>query len=417
MKIRWNFPLALFVNGKSKEALSLAAKFMHKSVAASFELSGETPSSIQTPEKEVFYRTIRAISFAIDGIQTADIKEGEFPQLLKLMVSVMNRVLRSIRNTGVVAIVKEINPLESEAERLFRRWAVEVSDDGEIWSRLLKEDLTKEFMLMLFPDDIGELDSSLWSDIEESIQDDINPPPEQEFVVNCLEYLRNRNYRMAVVESVMCLDIVTSQYLNSYLASYKKIPTDRIEQFLQPQFGLTARIAGLLDLCLHPDDIKNIEFNKVLKTIKWRNDIIHKSGHLPQGLGEEILRENISNVLRLVFILSRARNQADTMPEFQVIGAEISKQMVAPFPNIWAVGKHKIIMEFTFFVVSSEFPDSSKLEAIAQEAITRLSRRDRRFRAEEHLYIRFFHFPRELRAVWKKGGLAPVPITPSEIGS
>lgn len=418
MKVRWHFPLALYINGPSPDALNLAGEFTHKGLAVRYELPGDEPNSIQTPDKgQVFFRTVRAISFYIDDIKPASVQEAEYPQLLRLMVSVMNRVLRSIRNAGVVSAAKEINPLETETDKLFRRWAVEISDNGENWSRILKEDPAKDFLWMLFPDNIGELESSLWPDVEEAIQDDINPPPEQEFVVNCFEYLHQRNYRMAVVESVMCLDIVTSQYLNSYLASYKKIPPHRIKEFLRPQLGLSARISGLLDLCLHPDNIKKIEFNKVLATINWRNEIIHKSGHLAQNLPEGIIRNYISNVLELVFLLSRERNQIETMPEMQVIGAEISKRTSAPFPNIWVVGKHKVIMEFNIFPVPADFPGADKLEEISQEAIRLLSERDRRFKAEEHLYIRFYRFPKELRAYWSKGILTIVPITSSEISN
>ncbi len=406
MKIRWHYPLALFINCPSPDALNLAGEFMHKGSAVRYGLPGDKPKSIQTPDKgEVFFSTVRAISFFIEDIKPASIQEAEFPQLLRLMVSVMNCVLRSIRNAGVVSTAKEINPLESEAEKLFRRWAVEVSDDGENWSRLHKEDPAKDFLWMLFPDDIGELESTLWPDIEESIQDDINPSPEQEFVVNCFEYLHQRNYRMAVVESVLCLDIVTSQFLNGYLASYKKIPPHRIKEFLRPQLGLSARISGLLDLCLHPDDIKKIEFNKVLATINWRNEIIHKSGHLPQSLPEANIREYISSVLQLVFLLSGERNQIETMPEMQGIGMELSKRTSAPFPNIRVVGKHKVIMEFNIFPIPADFPGPDKLEEIAQEAVKLLSKRDKRFKAEEHLYIRFYCFPKKLRAYWSKGVL------------
>jgi len=418
MKIKWHFPLALFIKGPSPDAMDLASEFTHKGVAVRVELGGDTPTPIKIPDKpEVFTRTARAITFIIDDTRRASIQKSEYPQLLSLMVSTMNRVLRSIRNAGVVASAKEINPLKSDAENLFRRWAVKTTEDGEHWARLVQEDHVRELIAALFPDNIEDFDSSLWADIEESIQDNIGPPPEDEFVVNCFEYLDNRNYRMAVVESVMCLDIVTSQYLKSYLASYKKIPANRIDLLLQPQLGLSARIAGLLDLCLHPEELKNVEFGQVLKAIKWRNNIIHKSGHLPPGLQEEIIRKHISSVLKLVFLLAKSRNQIESIPEMQVIGTELSKRMSVPFPNIWVAARHRVIMEFEFFVIPSEYPALDKLEAIVQEAITLLSERDKRFRGEEHLYVRFFRFPKELRAVFRNGKINPVPASPTETTS
>jgi len=418
MKIQWTFPLPLFINGPSPDALVLAGEFKHNDVFVKYELLGDKPTHFQIPErKDAYYCTARMIYFQIDDTKIASIQKSEYPQLLKLMVSVMNRILRGIRNAGIVPAANEINPLGSEVEKLFMRWAVKVSEDGKVWTRLVKEDLLQGLISTLFPDNISELDSSLWTNIEESIQDDIMPPPEQEFFVNCIEYLHNRNYRMAVVESVTCLDIVTNQYLKSYLASFKKIPKNRTKLFLQPQLGLTARIAVLLNLCLHQEDIKKIEFSNVISAIEWRNNIIHKSGHLPENLSDKIIHICIKSVLSLTSLLARSRNQVESLPEMQEIGKKISDKTSAPLPNIWVRENHKIIMEFSFFIVLKEFPGLEKLELIVSEAKKLLSERDGRFRPEEHLYIRFFQFPGELRATWSKGKLASVPIASREIGN
>ncbi len=411
MIIRWQYPLFLFIQGPSPETLDLAGEFRHKDAPAKYELLGDKPYFTRTPEgKDVYYRMVRTIRFQIDDTKLMGIQESDYPRLFKLAISVMNRVLCGIRNSGIVTAACEINPQESEANKLFIKWALEVSEDGKVWTRLLKEDPAIGWISALFPENTSELDSSLWPEIEESIQDNILPPPEREFFVNCIEYLKNRNFRMAVVESVTCLDIVTSQYLNIYLASYKKIPKDRIERFLQPQLGLAARVSVLLDLCLHPDDIKNIGFNNVLQTIKWRNKIIHNSGRLPKELPDNEIVEGVTSVLALTSVLSQARNQVESMPELQEIGKKISDKTSAPRPDIWVYGKHKVKMDFSFFIVLSEFPGNEKLELILGEAIRLLSERDRRFKPEEHLYIRFFKFPGELKATWSKGKLVNVPV-------
>ncbi len=352
MLIRWHFPLALSIRGASLKALHLSTEFQHKGLSVKVEVSGDKPSSYEIPDKgEIFFSTARAINFLIQDADAGYTQEAEYPRLLRLMVPIMNRVLRSVRNSGVVSSAREINPPDSKASRLFRSWAVEISDDGINWSRLMKEDKFQEFMMVLFPENMAELDSSLFSSIEEAIQDDISPPPEQELVVNCFEYLDDRNYRMAVVESVMCLDIVTSQYLNSYLATYKSIPASRIKKFLQPQLGLSARVAGLLDLCLNEEDRKKIDFDKILKTISWRNGIIHESGHLPSDLREDTITENVLRVLGLVFLLSQERDQAISWPQMRGIGKEVSERTGSPVPHIWIRGRHRVIMELLYFTV------------------------------------------------------------------
>jgi hypothetical protein len=418
MKIKWHYPLPLDLKGPSPERLELAVEFTHRRTTVKIELSGDTPKPVQTDKKQViFYRTLRDIIFQIEDIKIDIIQESEYPRLLKIMVSTMNRVLRSIRNTGFAEIAKEINPHGSDSMRLFRRWAVEISDDGKNWVRLLKEDRILDLISVLFPGNLAEIDSSLLPDIEESIQDDITPRPEQEFLVNCIEYLNDRNFRMALVEAIIGLDIVINQYLNSYLSSFKNIPKERISLFIQPQMGLSARIAGLLDLCLHPDEIKKVEFKNVLKAISWRNEIIHRSGHLPEGIPEELIRTNILSVLKLLSLIASLRNQIESLPEMRKIGTDLSEQLSIPAPNIWVSGKHRIIMEFSFISIIKDFPELEKLEAIAQNAILLLSERDKRFIAEEHLYIRFFRFPKELRAIWNKGNIALIPINPNDIGT
>jgi len=417
MKVRWHYPLVTFAKGSSPEALILSSEFKHEGLNVKFNLSGEKPFSFNLSEEEKIYgRKVNIIDFLIEEIESIPIEESDYPSLLKLLVPIINRVLRGIRNFGFMAAVNEINPLEMEAERYLRRWDIEVSKDEEYFAPILKKDPVKDFLFILIPEKIDELDVLLWADIEESIQDDIAPSPEQEFLVDTLEYLKNRNYRMSLVESIMCLEVVTNQYLEKYMALYKKIPRDRIDKLLQPQLGLSARIAALLDFCLDPDDIAKIEFNNVLTAIRWRNHVMHKTGHLPNNLPEDKIQKNIISVLELVSLLAMRRNQIETSPEMQKIGKMISEKLNVPLPNILATGSHRVLIEFVFFVIPSNFPKTQVLEEIAQEASKLLSERDPRFIPEKHLYIKYYLFPREIRARWYKGTLHLVPSNKKEIG-
>lgn len=415
MKLRWFFPMAIYAKGPSLEALSLEGNFKHEDFSVKFRLLGEKSAPLATPEKEkIYYSQIRSICFEVEDNKIGTFEESDYPRLFKFLISIINRVIRSIRNFGIIATAKEINPQGSEAERYLRRWKIEVSEDGERWIPLMKEDLWKDLLFGLMPEISEELDASLWPDIEESIQDNIVPVPEEEFCVNTIEYLKNGNFRMALVESVMCLEIVTSQYLEKYLTVHMKTPPNRIDMLLQPQLGLSARVAALLDLCLHPDDIKKIEFKNILTAIRWRNKIMHKTGHLPKNLPEDIIRRNIVSVLKLVSLLAMRRNQIEASPEMQKTSKAISEKLKVPLPNIWVTGRHRILMEFVFFVIPSNIPTPEVLDAISKEAIRLLSERDTRFKPEEHLYIRYFNFPRELLARWYKGTLHLVPSTKKE---
>lgn len=74
-------------------------------------------------------------------------------------------------------------------------------------------------------------------------------------------------------------------------------------------------------------------------------------------------------------------------------------------------------MEFSIFPILVEFPGLDKLKEISTEAINLLAKRDKRFQAEERLYIKFYSFPKELRAYWRKGKWIILPTNPSTTGN
>jgi len=410
MKLRCKVPLSTYVLGHSAEALNLESQFKHDDISVKLKLMGEKSlAPVEAEKDKLFICKVNSISLFIEEVEI-DVKESEYPKLLRFLTPIINRVFRNIRNFGTVAHVNEIYPEDQDAEHYLWRWAVEISEDGKSWQNIVTDEPWKYFFYMQRTEPTGELRSSNWPDIEEAIQDNLAPPPEQEFVINAIEYLRNRNYRMALLESIICLEIVLNQHLSKYLSINMKISKGRINKFLSPQLGLTARVSALLNLCLHSKDVKQVEFNNVLKAINWRNHIIHKTGHLPKDLPEGTIYQNINSVLNLVLLLAQRRNQIETSPDMQQIGKNISEKHDAPIPNIWLVDRHRFLVEFVFYVIPSDFPEVQVLEALALEASTQLSARDRRFNPQEHLYIRYYSF-RDLKALWYKGSLHIVQTT------
>jgi hypothetical protein len=138
-----------------------------------------------------------------------------------------------------------------------------------------------------------------WAEIEKAIQDNKSPLPEQEFTVNASEHLYLRNFRLALVESVIGLEIVLSRHLRTYLHTQKKAPEARIGEFLTPNLTLNMRLSGLLVLTLPPDVFQQIDLDTIKKAVRWRNQVVHKTGQLPGGIPNAELRETISAVLEL----------------------------------------------------------------------------------------------------------------------
>lgn len=415
MQLKFRVFLRTFIMGPSPDALNAETLFPHKHYEVKIRLEGEDEVLFtdEVPEDEGHFRRVYSIVFYLREVKEDEPKLGELVlepsgrlRLLKILTRLANRVLRSIRNYGYVYHVQEIHPDFSNADYYLRMLNVQVSEDGEQWSNVGGEStLAETFMFGTFSDEAESvIKVTRWPDIEEAIQDDLDPPPEQEFFANTIEQLRRRNYRMALIESILCLEIVMSQYLSSYLTLGKTVPKKRVEDFLNPQLGLTARVSALLDLTLSEIDMRRIKVNDVLQAIKWRNGIIHKTGRLPKGLDQETIERNIVSVLSLSNFLARKKHNIEASPAMRELGETISSKHNVPQPSIWKIGRHNVLVRFEFLTIDYH-PSESELEAIAKDFETLLAKLDNRFDPIEHLYIKYLAFPKETRARWLKGQL------------
>lgn len=333
------------------------------------------------------------------------------PELVKLLASFINVVLRNIRNFGMIPHINEIYPIYHDAKTYLTGWKAAISMPDGSWRELIpgpKElDLLLWFLYPFFYEESRKfplmIEPDKWEDIKFAIQTKREPPPEQEFMTNAMEFLRLNNLRLALLESITCLEIVLSQYLEAYLEIYKEVPKKRINKLLKPPgIGLTARISALLDLTLNPNDLARINIDDVVKAVEWRNNILHRTGGLPKNLNPEDVKNKIRNVLELAYILSERRDQIKASPEMKNIAEEISKEYNIPVPKIGILRNHNILMEFVFFD-KELLPTGNTLNELIKSISDRLSKRDKLFKANKHLHISFIKFPKEVLARWHQG--------------
>jgi len=90
-------------------------------------------------------------------------------------------------------------------------------------------------------------------------------PIETEFLVNSREYLENNNFRLAIIESVIALEIALTRYIRVYFEYIKKYSKKKIEKFLNANFGLSTRLYIIPTLTLSDKDYSRIDLNLVLK--------------------------------------------------------------------------------------------------------------------------------------------------------
>src|SRR5262249_22809652 len=139
-------------------------------------------------------------------------------------------------------------------------------------------------------------------DIVEAVEENEPPSPAQEFVVNALEHVTLGNFRYAILEAVIALEIVLARYLRLALER-RDLPKEAIDDFLSPQLALRDRVSVLLNLTLGRDALQDYDFGKILTVIRWRNHIVHRHGHLPVGLQAKDIFEGTRALLGLVLFI------------------------------------------------------------------------------------------------------------------
>lgn len=426
MKICFKVPFNSWLNGPSAESLNLHTFFEEKVYLVKVNIEGNDPLVLEkgSPETKHFCKTT-FITFEVTLKDEASEHLEEFKlliteeanrlKLFSLLVNIVNRMLRSIRNFGIVAHLQEIRPRNDDLEPFFRKWDVKYSDNGTDFHFYYPQTVgLLEFgrIYSSVDEDTPSMNVSDWPDIEEAIQDHLDPAPEQEFFTNAIEFLRTRNFRMSLLESVICLEIVLTQYLKAFLSVRKEISNSRINKFLTPQLGLSSRLSGLLDLTLRIDDLKKFNIQKILQAVGWRNYIIHKTGNLPVHLKEEALSEGISSVIGLSMLLAQRRDQILAEPELQIIAKKVSENNKTPLPTIWAMRKHNILIEVQFYF--DQLPESDVLAKVSNDLSVELKARDHRFDADKHLYVRFMQFPKKIIARWRHGALEIIEEKPKK---
>jgi hypothetical protein len=227
------------------------------------------------------------------------------------------------------------------------------------------------------------------------------PHPEDEFLTNALQHLREDNLRLALIEATVSLEIVLSQCLKAYLTVRRHFSTDRITSVLN-NVGLTSQVGLVLELIFTPDERKEAKLESVLKAIKWRNGIIHKTGHLPVSTPEQEIKDCIYAMLNLSLQLAERREKLRVEPELHELARRVGEKFKVPIPTIDALMYHCIRVKFDFPGHNLLFPHKATPVPIPNAEIMRkivgelelmLKVRDPMFNAAKHLAVFFGRYP------------------------
>lgn len=410
MLFRFRIPCDVYLVASDPDGLAMSARFAHRTYGVSLSFPGGEVVELEgQPTRSRFVRKAEGLELTLDDtdlgprdVALSDlVQANRHSDLLRLLENLGTTVCRAIRNYAAVPELPERIVWEAagakETEEHLRRLSPHISGGDGSWAAILPDttdSLLASMLGFLATRDIhftesSQIEAQGWPQVLEALEDGKDPTPEQEFVTNAMGHLRRRNLRLALLEAIICLEIVLTQFLKAHLTILTGVPESRAKKFLTPEVGLTARLSALLNMTLHESYLKGVELEKVMKAVEWRNTIIHKTGRLPVGITDATLEEGIKAVLALALMLAERRDHIRAWPELSKIRDLIAEKAKIFPPSIWLLRNHFVRMEIQFMPSVEALDYPLTCEALSREAVTLLKQRDTRFNQEIHLYIDF----------------------------
>lgn len=421
MFLEFELPIRINLITSEKEYFNnTSINFNYKNYNCFLELKSTKDIEENTEKEKISYmRNHHAISIIIEdnskGTIENFVKEQSMVQILNLINSISNRCLLIFRNYGNLTKVKEFSlKLDMEDKEQFKSFFmmldVKISKNNMKYEKILKilgfkyefyEEFCSWFQNSYFDAYHEEyLDYDTWLDIKNALENNYEITEERFFYVNSLEHIYNHNIRLAVIETVISLEIVVTKYLKDYL-KFKNIPNDRIGGLINPHIGIYSMVSVLLDLSIEEEVMKLFKIDDVLKLIHLRNDIIHNNKQIPKEFSKqkEILNQiTTSQVLckLLVGFCNKQINIKDllknTQRSYDIENIQIACLIDAPtiFLHVYLKKYRKELINKINFSIINSLKDFRRFEKLYNE--------------KEHLNIRYT-FKKKVMAKFSDGKL------------
>jgi hypothetical protein len=406
MLIAFEIPICMEVWGpKPSNIENLNVAFKYGKQLCSLVFYGESVNEIEGDTK-LYSRNIDKIIFQVTDIDAhleTRVQKKNWVEVEAAIRKIANRLIKALRNHGKVVFLHELTTPANkyEAEIRIRQWKVRVGNNVDGLNELLPNfgllgELSSNSFLAQFPaQQFPALYIYNWLNVLESLKSTDSPflPEENEFTVNALENLRLKNYRLAVMEMIIALEIVLDKFLRIYLKDFKEVPSKRINKFLSPQLGLTAKVAAILNITLEEYEIADIDFDIVLKVIEWRNNIVHEVGNKLPIEDHQRIEDALTKVQLLIH---RIRFKIDILRdclEFKKIGASISEKYVLPEPKIIRTMTYSVSVRFIIIEDSHSMLEKDKVVEVVNDLKDMFARYDCRLEDYLDLKIGFIGYP------------------------
>ena len=309
MFLEFNLPIRINLFSSEKENLNNTfANFNYKKYNCFLKLKSEK-DIIENKENEkiIYTQDYHGISITIEdnskGTIENFVKERSMAEILKLINLISNRCLLVFRNYGYLTKVKEfflqLDSKDTEQLKSFfmmletkisKKYNNEYEKILEYWGFKIDfaEELSRSWLQKSYFNIFDEeyLDYNIWLEIKNALENNLEITEERYFSVNSLEHIYNNNIRLAVIETVISLEIAVNKYLKDYLR-FKNIPNGRIGNLISSKTGIYSMVSVLLDLSIEEEVMEAIKIDEVLKLITLRNKIIHENKKIPKESSEQ----------------------------------------------------------------------------------------------------------------------------------
>ncbi|MFF2155789.1 hypothetical protein ACFVVQ_10775 [Paenibacillus chitinolyticus] len=307
MILSWSLPLTLMLISREEIDLKLPIVFSYKELECniSFDIEYDHREEEAQDQKPLFYKVTKLINFTLKGSDEAGrnkiaLISSDEKKLTKTISQLTNRVLRNIRLIGRIPSAREITNLSDETILYSFKPHLIQNDDVQ---NLYHSPVNPFFRTKPYSSPVIDIEASKWTKIVEGIINDAPSSPEIELLVNAYDHLEAKNFRLAVLESVIGLEIALTTFMKEYLVHFKGFDDKKIKAFLSSEFTLSTRLSGLLDLTIDPEHLKGFNIQKVKTVVSWRNNIVHITGNIDKGISEDQLRDGIAEVISLIYLL------------------------------------------------------------------------------------------------------------------
>lgn len=419
LKLRFKYSFECHIVGKKGEKFGFSVKYDDSSFKVTAQLVGNKLNSLTPESNEKVAFESSHISFELNAEK--EFKEvklieegyhsGKFPFdcIYEIAIRNINRVLRNLRIYACEPRVHEEGLIINEAEIFLGGCCTEVKIRAEEWKPVVSHG---PLLYVLYSPEkkrwtrLPSLDAKYFRDVVDAIEEGREPYPEEEFSINALEFLEENNFRMAVVEAVIGLEIVLTEFLRKYYKNKQKYGRKKLKKLLSSNLSIWYRVVAILRLIMSDTDLSGIDLDKVLKVINWRNHVVHREGKLPDEAKEENVRKNFVHIWTLSAILRTKIREIEQAPIFKSLTDELRENLNIRYLWVSPRGKRKRAKLGVRYI--SDVPPDNEIEKIAKTAEGLLSEKIPDFKPKQDFYARFYTYPNKTIARYYNGKLYKV---------